>query len=65
MKLYMVVKYYLESLSFNFDEDPSTNARALVVNPPTRDKTRTRTFAIRARVFMHGSSLNLKLKLTK
>ena len=31
MKFYMVVKYYLENLSFKFHEDPCTNARARVV----------------------------------
>ena len=35
----MVVKYYLENLSFKFHEDPCTNARARVVNGSTRDKT--------------------------
>ena len=32
MKFYMVVKYYLESLSFKFHEDSCTNARTQGVN---------------------------------
>ena len=39
MKFYMVVKYYLESSSYKFHEDPCINARAQVVNTHTRDKT--------------------------
>ena len=39
MKFYMVVKYYLESLSFKFHEDPCTNARTKVINVRTRKKT--------------------------
>ena len=39
MKFYVVVKYYLVSLSFKFHEDPCRNARAWVVNARTRDKT--------------------------
>ena len=37
----MVVKYYLENLTFKFHEDPCTNARARVVNARTCDKTST------------------------
>ena len=40
--LYVVVNYYLVSLSFKFHEDLDTNARARVVNARTRDKTRVR-----------------------
>ena len=56
MKFYMVVKYYLDSLSFKFHEDPCTNARAGGVNARTRDKTCARAFTTGVRTFMHGSS---------
>ena len=65
MKFYMVVNYYLGSLTFNFHKDSCINARARVVNPRTRDKSCARTFTPRARAFMHGSSSNLKLYLTR
>ena len=44
MKFYVVVKYYLVSLSFKFHEDPCRNASAWVVNARTRDKTCARMF---------------------
>ena len=39
MKFYVVVTYYLVSLSFKFPEDLYPNARAGVVNARTRDKS--------------------------
>ena len=65
MKFYVVVNYYLVSLSFKFHKNPCTNARAHVVNARTRDKTCARAFTARARAFMHESSWNLKLKLPR
>ena len=65
MKFYMVVNYYLVNLSFKFYEDPSTNARARVVNARTRDKSCVCAFIAGARAFMHGSSWNLELLLTR
>ena len=56
MKFYVVVNYYLVSLSFKFHEDPDSNARARVVNARTRDKTCARAFTTRARAFVHESS---------
>ena len=38
MKFYMVVNYYVVSLSFKFHEDPCTIACARVINARTRDK---------------------------
>ena len=64
-KFYMVVNYYLVSLCIKFHEDPCINARAGVVNARSRDKTCARAFTTRARAFMHGSSWNLKQKLTR
>ena len=65
MKFYVVVNYYLVSLSSKFHEDPDSNASARVVNPRTRDKTCERVFTICLCIFMHISSQNLKLKLTR
>ena len=56
MKFYVVVNYYLVSLSFKFHKNPCTNARAQVVNARTRDKTCTRPFTAGARAFMQISS---------
>ena len=53
MKLYMVINYYLMSVSFKFHEDPCTNARARAVNARTRDKTCACAFTTRARTFVH------------
>ena len=64
MKFYVVINYYLVSLSFKFHKNPCTNARAHVVNAHTRDKTCARAFTARARAFMHEPVKNLKLKLT-
>ena len=55
MKFYVVVNYYLVSLSFKFYDDPFINARARVVNARTRDKSCARVFTTRARAFMHRS----------
>ena len=44
-KFYVVVNYYLVSLSFQFHEDPNSNARARVVNARTRDKTCARVYS--------------------
>ena len=55
LKFYMVVKYYLESLSFKFHEDSCTNARARVVNARTRDKSCVQTLTTHAHTFMHES----------
>ena len=52
----MVVKYYLENLSFKFHEDPYRNARKLVENARARVLSRVRVFTTRARAFVHGSS---------
>ena len=49
MKVYVVVNYYLVSLSFKFREDLSINVSARVV--------KARAFTTCARTFMHGSSL--------
>ena len=65
MKFYMVVNYYLLSLSLKFHGIPCTTARARVINAHTRDKTCTRAFTTRLRAFIHGSSWNLKLNLTR
>ena len=43
-KFYVVVHYYLVSLSFKFHEDSDSNARARVVNARTRDKMCARAF---------------------
>ena len=56
MKSYMVVNYYLVSLSFKFYDDPFINARARVVNVRTLDKSCARTFTTRARAFTHRLS---------
>ena len=61
MKFYVVVNYYLVSLSFKNHKNPCTNARQQVVNARTRDKTCARAFTARARAFMHESLWNLKL----
>ena len=55
MKFYMVVNYYLVSLSFKFHKNPCTNARAQVVNARTRVKRAHARFTALARAFMHQS----------
>ena len=57
MKFYMVVNYYLVSLSFKFHDDPSKNTRARVVNVRTWVKNmRARAYSscacIYAQIFM-------------
>ena len=64
-KFYMVVNYYLVNLSFKFHEDPCINARARVINACAHDFARVRAFMTCVRASMHGSSWNLKLKLTR
>ena len=65
MKFYVVVNYYLVSLSFEFHDDPCINARARVVNTRVHVLSRVRTFTTRARAFLHGPLLNLITKLTR
>ena len=65
MKFYVVVNFYLVSLSFKFHEDPFVNARARGGNARIRDITCAHAFLTRARAFMHGSLWNFKLKLTR
>ena len=55
MKFYVVVNFYLVSLSFKFHEDPSINTRARVENVRIRDITCARVFTAGARAFMHES----------
>ena len=56
MKFYMVVNYYLVNLSFKFNEDLNSNARARVINARTRNRTRVRVYnsyvLIYARIFI-------------
>ena len=56
MKYYVVVNYYLVSLSFKFHEDSCINARARVVNAGTHVLLRVCVFTTRLRAFVHGSS---------
>ena len=56
MKFYMVVSYYVVSLSFKFYDDPCTNARARVINARNRNKTCAGALTTRARAFMHQSA---------
>ena len=65
MKFYMVVNYYLESLTLKFHGYLSTNARARVVNARVHVISRVHAFTTRALAFMHGSSWNIKLKFTR
>ena len=44
IKFYMVLKYYLVSLSFKFHDDLCINERVRVVNAHTRDKSSASTF---------------------
>ena len=54
MKFYVVVNYYLGSLSFKFHEDSCINARARDVNARAHVLSRVRTFKTCARAFEHG-----------
>ena len=65
MKFYMVVNYYLVNLSFKFYEDPCINAHIRVLNARAHVLSRVRAFTTCARLFIHGSAWNLKLKLTR
>ena len=56
MKFYVVVNYYLLSLSFEFHDDPCINARAKVINVRAHDLSRVRAFSPLMRASMHGSS---------
>ena len=56
MKFYMVVNYYVVSLSSKFYEDPCTNARTRGINARNRDKTCAHALTARARAFMHRSA---------
>ena len=56
MKFYMVVNYYLLTLSVEFHEDPWINARARVVNMHTPILSRVWVFTTCERVFVHVSS---------
>ena len=58
MKFYMVVNYYLVSLSIKFHEDPCINARARVSNVRAHVSSQVRTFTTHVRASMHRSSLN-------
>ena len=64
-RIFMVVNYYLVSLSLKFDEDPCISARTRVVNARICDKTCVRAFTTCVRAFMHKYSWNLKLKHTR
>ena len=55
IKFYMVVNYYLVSLSFKFHKNLCTDARAQVVNARTRDKTCARAFTALTRAFIQES----------
>ena len=65
MNFYMVVNYYLVSLSLKFHEDPCMNARAQVVNARANVLSRVQVFTTRVRTLIHGSSYNLKLQFTR
>ena len=65
MKFYMVVNYYLGSLTFNFHKDSCINARARAVNARAHVLSRVRTLTTCARAFVHGFLWNLKFKLTR
>ena len=67
MKFYVVVNYYLVSLSFKFHEDPDSNARARIVTRALAIKrARTRLQVIRAHLctadwfFVTWNTHNLK-----
>ena len=55
MKFYVVVNYYLVTLSLKFHEDLCINARTPVVNARAHVLSRLRAFTTRARAFMHKS----------
>ena len=52
MKFYMVVNYYLVSLSFIFHKNPCTNVRSRVINALSRIKrARTRVYSLCVRIY--------------
>ena len=55
MKFYVVMNYYLVTLSLKFHKNPCKNARTQVVNARTRDKMGAHMYTTRARAFMQGS----------
>ena len=63
MKFYVVVNYYLVSLSLKFYEDPCINAYIQVVNARAHVLSRVHAFTTRARAFESVSSYNLELKM--
>ena len=65
MKFYKVVKYYLENFTFKFPEDWFIKTRTWVVNVRTHILSRVCGFMTHARAFVHGSSWNFELKLTR
>ena len=65
MKFYVVVNYYLVSLSFKFHKDSCINVHAPVVNARARVLSRVCAFTTRARAFMHTSEWNLIHMLTR
>ena len=50
IRFYVVVNYYLLSLSFKFHGDPCTNARARVIHARTHDKMCARVYTSCARI---------------
>ena len=56
MKFYVVINYYLVSLSFKFYEDPCINAQIRVVNARVHVLLRVRAFTTGVRAFVHRSS---------
>ena len=56
IKFYMVVNYYLLSLSSKFHEDPCINTRTGVVNARAHVLSLVRVFMTCARAFVHRSS---------
>ena len=56
MKFYVVVNYYLVSLSFKFHKDLCINARARAVNARAHVLSQVRAFTNCASAFVHGSS---------
>ena len=56
MKLYVVVNYFLVSLSLKFHEDLCINAHTPVVKARVHVLLRVRVFMPPARAFVHGSS---------
>ena len=56
MKFYVVVYYYLVSLSVKFHDNLCINARARGVNMCAHDLLSVRAFTTHARTFIYGSS---------